>query len=336
MAEVVVVIPNWNGADRLAACLDSLQTQSLKARIIVVDNGSVDGSLALLEKYPDVEVIRHAKNKGYAGGVNPGFRRAIKLKADYVAAFNNDALADKDWLKNLANTLDDYPEVGIAACKLLTADGKRLDSTGDYYTVWGLPYPRGRGEADIDKYDDRTEIFGASGGASLYRVRMLEEIELFDEDFFAYYEDVDLSFRAQLAGWKVRFVPSALAYHQIGATSSQIKGFATYQTVKNLPWLFWKNVPPGRIFLKILPRFTFAYLTIIASALRRGQVGPVIKGWCVYAIFLPKKLAQRYQIQKARRVSTDYIWGLMIHDLPPNARKLRYLRRGWEKMWNRP
>jgi len=333
---VFVVVPNWNGAERLAACLDSLLAQSLAARVVVVDNGSVDGSLALLEKYPAVEVIRHSRNLGFAGGVNAGFRRAIEEGADYVAAFNNDAVADKRWLEELVKCLAANPAAGIAACKLLSADGRHLDSTGDYYTVWGLPYPRGRGEAGLDKYDSAVEIFGASGGASLYRVAMLQAVGLFDEDFFAYYEDVDLSFRAQLAGWKVRYAPAAVAYHAIGATSGQIKGFATYQTVKNLPMLFWKNVPPGRIFISVLPRFTLAYLAIIGSALRRGQVWPVAKGWAVYAWLLPKKLAQRYRIQRARQVSKDYIWSLLIHDLPPNARALRRLRAGWRKRRCKP
>src|SRR4051812_27073347 len=109
------------------------------------------------------------------------------MGADYAAPFNNDAVADEKWLENLVGYLDSHKSAGIACCKLLSADGKTIDSTGDYYTVWGLPYPRGRGESEIDKYDSDTDIFGASGGASLYRVSMLKEVGLFDEDFFAYY-----------------------------------------------------------------------------------------------------------------------------------------------------
>src|SRR5690349_11430217 len=141
--EIVVIVPNWNGANELPGCLDSLLSQSLSPHIIVVDNGSVDGSLEVLAKYPTIEVIQHRKNMGYAGGVNPGFKRAIELGAKYVAPFNNDAIADKDWLKHLVGHLDSHGEVGIATCKLLNADGTKLDSSGDYYTVWGLPYPRG-------------------------------------------------------------------------------------------------------------------------------------------------------------------------------------------------
>src|SRR5690606_20741179 len=141
-------------------------------------------------------------------------RAALRKNTDYIALFNNDAVAHQDWLKNLVKTLEDDPETGIATCKLLSADKSRIDSTGDFYTTWGLPFPRGRGEAKLTKYDNDTRVFGASGGASLYRASMLKEIGLFDEDFFAYYEDVDISFRAQLAGWKVLYVPTAEAYHQ--------------------------------------------------------------------------------------------------------------------------
>jgi GT2 family glycosyltransferase len=325
---VAVVVPNWNGADSLGACLDSLLQQSLPARVIVVDNGSVDGSLKLLEKYTDIEVILHDENKGFAGGVNAGFRRALEDKLKYVATLNNDAVADKDWLKELVAVLDKNPKAGIVTSKILTADGKRIDSTGDYLTVWGLPYPRGRGESDIDKYDERTDVFGASGGASLYRTETLREVGLFDEDFFAYYEDVDLSFRAQLAGWKVSFEPLALAYHQIGATSGKIKGFTVYQTMKNQQLLLYKNLPKS-LRGPIWRRFTLAHTLFLLRAISRGQVWPAIKGdlrgtWLIF-----RKHGERRRIQKSRKVSDEYIWSLLVHDLPPNARALRKLRAWW-------
>jgi GT2 family glycosyltransferase len=333
MQKVYVVIPNWNGAERIRACLDSLMAQSLAHEIIVVDNGSADTSVAIIEKdYPGAILIKHSKNKGFAGGVNAGIKEAMKLGGQYVALLNNDAVADKDWLKRLVKFLDDNPKAGIATSKICDDKKTHLDSTGDLYTAWGLPYPRGRGEAYTDKYDKDTWVFGASGGASLYRVKMLELIGLFDEDFFAYYEDVDISFRAQLAGWKVGYVPEAVVYHEIGATSGTIKGFATYQTIKNLPMLFWKNVPAGKPFIKILPRFIFAYTSLVLSALARGQLWPVIKGQWVYVFKFPKKLWQRRHIQKNRTVSNEYIWEIIIHDLPPNARKLRDLRSKWWKL----
>ena len=318
--------------DNLQSCLDSVMAQSLKAHVIVVDNGSVDGSADFIEaNYPTIELIRHDKNRGYAGGVNPGFRRAQEMGAAYDAPFNNDAIADKDWLRLLVQYLDDKGDVGIATCKLLNGGQTYLDSTGDYYTTWGLPYPRGRGETDLDKYDDQTEIFGASGGASLYRVAMLDGIGLLDEDFFAYYEDVDLSWRAQLAGWKVAYVPQSRAYHQIGQTSGKIKGFTTYQTIKNLPLLFWKNVP-SRLLPIIWWRFVLAYTAFVLSALARGQIVPTVKGWARMNMLLPKKLTERRRIQRQRKVSIDYIRSLLVWDLPPNAYKLRRLRSVWWRL----
>lgn len=333
-SHVAVVVPNWNGADRLSACLDSLLTQSLEARIIVVDNGSVDGSMELLAKYPAVEVIRHEKNLGFAGGVNAGFRLAMDMGFKYVATLNNDAVADKDWLKRLVDVLSDNSKVGIVTSKILSADGRKIDSTGDYLTVWGLPYPRGRGESDLDKYDSETDIFGASGGASLYRVSMLKEIGLFDEDFFAYYEDVDLSFRAQLADWKVRYVPKAVVYHQIGATSGKLKGFTAYQTMKNQPLTLYKNLP-GKYWWRVGWRFTIAHTLFFLRAISRGQGWPALKGDLRGTYLLFAKHFERQRILKSQKVSDEYIWGLLVPDLPPNARALRKLRAAWRKVFSR-
>lgn len=330
-SDVVVVVPNWNGAERLAACLDSLLAQSVKARVIVVDNGSVDGSLKLFEQYSNVEVILHDRNLGFAGGVNAGFRRAIDDDVKYVATLNNDAVADKGWLEQLVAVLDKNPKAGIVTSKILDARGRKIDSTGDYLTVWGLPYPRGRGESDLDKYDSQTDIFGASGGASLYRVSMLRGVGLFDEDFFAYYEDVDLSFRAQLAGWRVRYAPAAVVYHQIGATSGKLKGFTAYQTMKNQPLLLYKNLP-GRYWWRVGWRFTLAHTLFFLRAISRGQGWPALKGDLRGTYLLFKKHFERQRIQKSRKVSDEYIWDLLVPDLPPNAYALRRWRACWWKI----
>lgn len=329
---VCVVVPNWNGQDSLASCLDSLNTQSEFVKIIVVDNGSSDDSVAIVEeKYPDVILIKHRANRGFAGGVNAGICYGLKLGAKYIGLLNNDATADKEWAKHLTGFLDSHPKAGIVTSKILDGDKKQLDSTGDLYTIWGLPFPRGRGEPADDKYDSEQWVFGASGGASLYRAAMFQEIGLFDQDFFAYYEDIDISFRAQLAGWKVAYEPRAIAYHQIGATSSKIYGFTTYQTAKNLPMLFWKNAPASLLW-RIVPRFKLAYGGILFSAVRRGQGWPAFKGLLMFLWLLPKKTVQRHKIQKKRRVTTTYINSIITHDLPPNAHKLRALRQKWWKL----
>jgi GT2 family glycosyltransferase len=331
----VVVIPNLNGEEALRACVESLLAQSLQPYVVIVDNASTDGSVALLEQtYPDIELIKHTVNTGYTGGVNPGFQRAIELGSPYAAPFNNDAVADPDWLKNLVDHLDTSPEVGIATPKVLSADGTHLDSTGDYYTVWGLAYPRGRDELDTGQYDQQTEVFAASGAASLYRVSMLQEVGVFDQDFFAYYEDVDLSFRAQLAGWKVAYVPSARVYHATGSTSSKIKGFTTYQTMKNLPLLMVKNVPDAYLW-RVSWRLTLAHTLFFLRAITRGQGWAAAKGEWAGAKLTLTASRKRQAIQAAKKVSDEYIWSMLVHDLPPNARALRGLRGKWWKLTGR-
>jgi GT2 family glycosyltransferase len=307
----------------------------MKCQIIVVENGSTDGSLEFLkENYPDIELLVHEKNLGFAGGVNAGIRRSIDNGSDFVALFNDDAVADKHWLRNLVETIGQNNRIGIVTCKFMDIDAEHLDSTGDLYTNWGLPYPRGRGESVSDKYDKEVEVFAASGGASLYRVSMLKEIGLFDEDFFAYYEDIDISFRAQLAGWKVYYSPKAIAYHRTGTSGSKIKGFTTYQTMKNLPWLMWKNVPFSKL-PSVAPRFKLAYFGFYVSAWQRGQGVVATKGLLVSLLLAPKKLWQRNKIQRTRKVSVEYIWSMMTHDLPPNANELRRLRAKWWRLRGR-
>jgi GT2 family glycosyltransferase len=333
--KLYVVIPNWNGADRLRACLDSLSAQTQPHRVVVVDNGSHDQSVALIEReYPQTIIIRHKTNKGFAGGVNAGIRHALEHGAKYIALLNNDAAADKDWLKHLTGFLEKHDKAGIVTSKILEAGGQELDSTGDLYTTWGLPYPRGRGELDEGQYDKSTWVFAASGGASLYRARMLEGIGLFDEDFFAYYEDVDISFRAQLAGWQVGYEPKAKVLHQIGATSASIKGFATYHTLKNLPLLLWKNTP-WPLMRIIWPRLVVLYSGIAVRALSRGLFAAFFKGIFMGTILWPKKLIERRKIQNNRVVSADYLRTMVTFDLPPNAVSLRAWRAKWWRLRGR-
>lgn len=334
---IAIVVPSWNGKASLATCLDSLLSQSLESHIIVVENGSTDGSAEFTEtKYPQVELIKNAKNLGFAGGVNTGIRKALAGGFEYVALFNNDAMADKHWLEGLVARLGSHPEEGIATCKFMDIHRQHLDSTGDWYTNWGLPYPRGRGEpADNTRYDSQTSIFAASGGASLYRAKLFEDIGLFDEDFFAYYEDVDLSFRAQLAGWKVAYVPAAIAYHQIGATSGKIKGFTTYQTMKNLPLLLYKNVP-RRYLYTVGWRFMLAHSLFFLRAASRGQGWVAIKGDAKATYYLFKKHSERKKIQASKKVTDEYIWGIITHDLPPNAHSLRTFRAKWRRLRGKP
>lgn len=330
MKRVAIVVLNLNGIADTLDCLESLQKQSYKNfTIVVIDNGSTDDSPGLLSKYQsehadNVEVVYNPKNFGFTGGVNTGIEWALNDNYDYVALFNNDSVADKDWLKSLVDSSGPR-EVGISTGLLLHSDGKTIDSTGDWYSIWGLPFPRNRNDKTSNAPDGEF-VFSASGGASLYKTEMLREIGLFDEDFFAYYEDTDVSFRAQLAGWKVAYNPAAIAYHKQGATSKKMPGLAVYQTFKNLPLLFIKNVPRGLLF-PIGIRFYFAYILMFFNAIAKGNGKPAIKGACKGFILGFKKLGERRVIQKNKRVSTKYIKSMLWNDLPPDQTGLRKLRK---------
>jgi GT2 family glycosyltransferase len=323
---VAVVIPNWDGEDMIAECLRSLLSQTLACTVIVVDNGSKDRSTDIIStQFPDVILLKQSKNLGFAEGVNIGIQYAQQHDFQAVALLNNDAIADKNWLTKLVVPLEKNNQLGAVMSKIVSANKKYLDGTGETYTSWGIHYPRGRGKKP-GAYDTPGPIFGASGGASLYRIAALSNVGLFDENFFAYYEDVDLSWRLQLLGWKVDYQPEAIVYHKISATSGRIKGFATYQTMKNLPWVIWKNIPL-RLLLPILPRFTITYTAFYISAVQRGHIWPATKGVLVSLILLPKKLIERFSIQRRRTVTIGYLRSIIEWDLPPDQMKLRKLRK---------
>jgi len=330
MNRVAIVVLNWNGVKDTLDCLDSLQAQSYENfTIAVIDNGSTDNSYKLLSEYQtkhsaNVEVIHNPKNFGFAGGVNTGIEWALNGDYEYIALFNNDANADKDWLKHLINAMQPK-EIGISTGLLLHGDGKTIDSTGDWYSTWGLPFPRNRNDK-TDKAPSGELVFSASGGASLYKTEMLREIGLFDEDFFAYYEDTDVSFRAQLAGWKVAYTNKAIAYHKQGETSKKMPGFTVYQTFKNLPLLFIKNVPRG-LLLSIGIRFYFAYTLMFFNAIVKGSGKPAIKGAWMGFILGFKKLGERREIQSSKQATTKYIKTMLWPDLPPDQTGIRKLRK---------
>lgn len=331
---ICVVVPNWDGVDMIAATIISLQKQTLACDIIVVDNGSRDGSLDYLRPLAatkKIVLIEHPKNIGFTGGVNAGFTYALANNYQAVASLNNDAAAHKDWLKHLWECLQSDKQIGIVTCKILSADGKTIDSTGDWLTTWGLPYPRGRGEPTSAKYDADTNILGASGGASIYRCDMLRKVGLFDQDFFAYYEDIDLSLRARFAGYTVKLEPRALVYHGISITGNRVKGFTTLQTMKNLPWIIVKDIPL-RLWWRMIPRFALAYLMFFGRAITDGRGLWALRGFLISLLLLPKKIVQRWRIQRTRKISAAEVNALLRHDLPPNATKLRALRSAWWKL----
>lgn len=326
-----IVVLNWNGFKDTKVCIESLLGQDYSDfSVVVVDNGSRDGSVEKLKQLEAdlsddrLHVIYNKKNLGFAGGVNTGIRYALTEEFDAVALFNNDAAADKKWLSSLMAELNTRSEVGIVTGLLLHENGKTIDSTGEQYSVWGMPFPQARNKASTN-IPESGFVFGATGGASLYRTALFKKIGLFDERFFAYYEDVDVSFRAQLAGQKVFFTNKAIAYHKQGASSSKIPGFTVYQTFKNIPLLFIKNVPRG-LLLPIGCRLFVLYVLIFGNAIKNGAGVPALRGWLAsIGHFWSASLWQRFKIQRRKAVSTRYISSIIYPDLPPDQTGMRKL-----------
>ena len=332
MNSLAIIVLNWNGADDTLNCVESLQQQTLRPEIIIVDNNSSDDSVERFEDHIKSQkkdapiLIKNSQNLGFAGGINTGLIYAKEHNFEYIGVLNPDAIADKKWCRAIVDELSTHLDCGIATGIMQRRDGKTLDTTGDFYTTWGLPGPRNRDEPIENAPSKPGEVFGATGGGAIYRAAMFDDIDMFDEDFFMYYEDVDLSFRAQLAGWKVRFTPKAIAYHKVGASSKKVPGLAVYNTFKNLPLVFIKNVP-GKLFWYIGLRFFLTYWLIFASAFRHGNGWPAFKGILASIIRKPAAYKKRLNIQKNRKVSVNYIRGI-IHDGPlPNQTGLLKFRK---------
>jgi GT2 family glycosyltransferase len=214
--ETVVVIVNWNGERFLEGCLRSVFAQVYTDfKVVFVDNGSTDGSVAFVRKnFPQVDIIALDKNYGFARANNIAIKKALENGAEYIALLNNDTKVEKNWLGELAETMRAGMRVGICASKMLRMDNPGiLDSTGHIF-IDGIIYGRGGEEPDKGQYDRQLDVAGACAGACLYRKKMLETIGLFDESFGSYYEDVELSWRAHKAGWKAKYVPGAVVYHK--------------------------------------------------------------------------------------------------------------------------
>jgi GT2 family glycosyltransferase len=257
--------------------------------------------------------------------VNRGIRHALDFGFDAIGMFNNDAIADRRWLSTLAAELVARPDVSIATGRLLMGDGLTVDSTGDFYSAWGVAFPRDR-DQPVDPVQPSGYVFGGSGGASLFRSDLFHDVGLLDEAFFAYFEDVDLSFRAQLAGHRVYYSQDAVAYHDQGSTSRTMSGFSTVQFFRNLPLLLVKNVP-GRLLVPVGSRFALLYVLMVVNSFRRGQGAPALRGAFKAVVLVARHgVGGRRSAQRRRRISTSEARALLWPGLPPGMRVLRGVR----------
>jgi len=255
---VSIIVVNWNGKHLLPDCLASLRAQTFTDfEVIVVDNDSTDGS-SYGKRDGINEVIFLPKNVGFAGGNNAGI---VESRAKYVALLNNDARVGRNWLAELVATAEQHPDVGMFASKIIRTDGK-IDSAGCTVYPDGIGVCRGRGGSG---YDQQDYVAFPSGCAAMYRRDMLDQIGLFDERFFMYCEDTDLGLRAQKAGWKCLYVPTARVEHLYSQSTGAYSLKKLFYIERNRLFVVLKNFTIEQIV------WSFPY-TIIRyfKMLRRG------------------------------------------------------------------
>jgi GT2 family glycosyltransferase len=300
---LTVVIPNYNGRPLLEEMLSSLQRQTLRpSSIVIVDDCSEDDSVEYLRtQWPLVRVVRFAHRSGVTAAMNACLEAA---DGELVALFNNDMELAPDCLAELVAELARHPEIGSVTPKMLDfADRASLDGAGDVLNWRGGGRRRGHEERDLGQYDRAEEVFGPCGGAALYRRATLDAVGGFDEAYFAYYEDIDWAFRAQLLGFRCRYVPRAILFHRGSATLGRgMSDFNGYHLWRNPIWMVAKCYPAGAILRH-------------APALLRGQAGNLFVALSerkprVWARAmrdairgLPSALRKRRAIQRARTIS---------------------------------
>ena len=276
MSEIrsTVVIPNYNGIAYVENCLTSLRDEP--ARVILVDNGSTDGSLELVrEKFPEVKLIAMDRNYGFCKAANRGMEAS---KTTYVILLNNDTVVEPGFVRALEKAMDSDSRAFSGAARMVNLRRpERIDDAGDYYCALGWAFAAGR-DKPRENYDGPREIFSACGGACIYRRQVLGRIGLLDENHFAYLEDVDLGYRARLYGYRNLYVPEAVVRHAGSASSgSRYNAFKAGQTARNSVYLAYKNMPPAQLFFN-LPFLFAGFLIKQLFFLKKGMGGSWWKG----------------------------------------------------------
>lgn len=313
---VSVIIVTWNSKQHLPTCLDKLLAQTLRDfEVILVDNGSEDGTLdGLEEKYPSLrlKIERLDANHGFAAANNIGARLA---RGQWLALLNADAFPEPDWLEKLLLAAETHTEYSCFSSRQIQANNPEiLDGAGDSYHVSGMAWRNKIGYPANSCALNTMEIFSPCAAAALYARKAFLEVGGFDEDFFSYYEDVDLGFRLRLQSHRTLYVPNAIVHHVGSATFGALSDFAFYHSHRNLVWTFIKNMPTG-LFWMYLPAHIIAnsIYTLYYSFRGRGKVLWSSKWDAIRG--LPKVIKKRKEIQGKRKAA--------------NADLLHIMKRGW-------
>ncbi|MBI4832084.1 MAG: glycosyltransferase family 2 protein, partial [Candidatus Lindowbacteria bacterium] len=260
-------------------------------------------------EFSQIKLISMGYNSGFARATNAGIRASA---SEFVALLNNDAVADKQWLEHLARPMLESEEIGFCASKMLFLWDKTLiNNAGIGITDYGLPYDRGFHCADGADFANDRLVFGACGGAALYRRKMLERTGLFDEDFFLCYDDADLSFRAQLIGYKCKYVANGVVYHAGGGTVPYHGKTARFYSCRHFVILVGKNMPGGILRCR-LPAIAWFCLKNSARSIFQCRDLTNLQGYASGLASLRCRLKQRAEIQKVAAVTPAYIRSLMV------------------------
>jgi GT2 family glycosyltransferase len=321
---VTVVVVNWNGIDYLQECLESIKHQTYPlVELVVVDNGSTDGSREWLRTFRPEEcrLIEFSNNTGFAAGANAGIRAS---RGEYIALLNNDAVADPAWLEKLVAFMSD-PETGMVASKVLFYEDRSvIDKVGHLFFPDGLNRGRGAGETDHGQYDQPGEILFPDGCAALYRKSMLDDVGLFDEQYFAYGDDADLGLRARWRGWTCFYSPAARVYHRHSRSLGKYSPRKALLVERNRFWVAVKLLPlPLLIASPALTLWRFFWHT--ASIFRkRGLAGGVAREHSAWSLFcsmirayvsavagLSEILKKRREVFRRRRINSAQFYVLL-------------------------
>jgi GT2 family glycosyltransferase len=311
---ISVIVLTYNGRAWLEPCLSALATQAGAPpfEILLVDNASTDGSNELVAaRFPSVRIVENERNLGFAGGNNAGARVAL---GETLAFLNNDTIPEPDWLARLHAAITEAPDRTLVTSRIVFLDRPDIvDSAGDGYLRAGGAFKHGHG-AHVSGFMRSREVFGVCGAAFAIRRELFERLAGFDEDFFMVYEDVDLSYRARLAGCRCWYAADAVVGHAGSGTLGVMSATAVFHGQRNLEWTWLKNAPLGLLLLT-LPAHVAYSVAGVAHYAAQGSLGPALKGKISALLGLPRLLAKRRAVQRDRRVDSR---SLEVH-----------LERGW-------
>lgn len=320
MSKVAYIILGWNNQDLLDECFDSIKQQTFKERLVIyVDNGSKDNSVRLIqEKHPEVHVIETGRNTGFALGNNIGIEEAMKdSEVENIVLLNTDARLAPDWTRQILDFTKLKPKGAIFQGTTLDYYNNAIvDSTHIFLARNGQGTQGSWRNFYTNEFGPK-KVFGVNAAACLITRKFLEAQpfgrEVFDEDFFIYLEDVDLSMRATVMGWDNYLVPGARAYHMGSASSGKIPGFSLYMTFRNNSAVLVKNLPL-KLIIRSLPRLIRGDIDTIITLQRTNRkqaIGKVIKGRVVGVFRAAIYLSKRRKLTKVKNIDTEFLWKLM-------------------------